>query len=75
MALRKRLFCNAKHTLLPCKTYAFGTPNNRFCNTLINNKLHNKYSCKKYLHHYHLLFTNFQEFQSLSYPSCKCNSC
>ncbi|ATV27751.1 hypothetical protein CTM63_00505 [Prevotella intermedia] len=72
--MRKRLFCNAKHTLLPCKTYAFGTQNNRFCNTLIKNKLHNRYSYEKYLHLYHLLFTNFQEFQNLSYPSCKCNS-
>ncbi|PIK21271.1 hypothetical protein CTI18_08080 [Prevotella intermedia] len=35
LALRKRLFCNAKPTLLPCKTAAFGTQNNRFCNTLI----------------------------------------
>ncbi|APW35487.1 hypothetical protein BWX40_11485 [Prevotella intermedia] len=25
LALRKRLFCVAKHTLLPCKTAAFGT--------------------------------------------------
>ncbi|ATV28941.1 hypothetical protein CTM63_07225 [Prevotella intermedia] len=25
LALRKRLFCNAKPTLLPCKTAAFGT--------------------------------------------------
>ncbi|APW33351.1 hypothetical protein BWX39_10585 [Prevotella intermedia ATCC 25611 = DSM 20706] len=24
LALRKRLFCAAKHTLLPCKTAAFG---------------------------------------------------
>ena len=35
LALRKRLFCDAKPTLLPCKTAAFGTQNNRFCNTLI----------------------------------------
>ena len=26
LALRKRRFCNAKQPLLPCKTYAFGTP-------------------------------------------------
>ena len=25
LALRKRLFCNAKQPLLPCKTYAFRT--------------------------------------------------
>ena len=35
LALRKRLFCDAKPTLLPCKTAAFGTQNNRFCKTLI----------------------------------------
>ncbi|ATV32006.1 hypothetical protein CTM45_11320 [Prevotella intermedia] len=35
LTLRKRLFCNAKPTLLPCKTAAFGTQNNRFHNTLI----------------------------------------
>ncbi|ATV29520.1 hypothetical protein CTM63_09780 [Prevotella intermedia] len=35
LALRKRLFCDAKQPLLPCKTYAFGTQNNRFCNILI----------------------------------------
>ena len=36
LALRKRLFCVAKEPLLPCKTYAFGMQNNRFCNMLIN---------------------------------------
>ena len=35
LALRKRLFCDVKQPLLPCKTYAFGTQNNRFRNTLI----------------------------------------
>ena len=50
LALRKRLFCDAKPTLLPCKTAAFGTQNNRFCNTLITKQLHNSYACKKYLH-------------------------
>jgi len=35
LALRKRLFCAAKPTLLPCKTAAFGTQNNRFCKALI----------------------------------------
>ena len=35
LMLRKRLFCNAKPTLLPCKTAAFGMQNNRFYNTLI----------------------------------------
>ena len=36
LTLRKRLFCAAKPTLLPCKTAAFRTQNNRFCNSLIN---------------------------------------
>ena len=35
LTLRKRLFCDAKHTLLLCKTAAFGMQNNRFYNTLI----------------------------------------
>ena len=35
LTLRKRRFCNAKEPLLPCKTYAFGTQNNRFYNALI----------------------------------------
>jgi len=50
LTLRKRLFCDAKPTLLPCKTAAFGTQNNRFCNTLITRQLHNSYACEKYLH-------------------------
>ena len=50
LTLRKRLFCDAKPTLLPCKTAAFGTQNNRFCNTLITKQLHNSYACEKYLH-------------------------
>ena len=36
LTLRKRRFCNAKESLLPCKTYAFGTQNNRFYNTLMD---------------------------------------
>ncbi|RQE06452.1 hypothetical protein D2S45_02875 [Prevotella intermedia] len=54
MALRKRLFCNAKQPLLPCKTYAFGTQNNRFCNMLTASKLHNRHAYKKSLHYYNL---------------------
>ena len=50
LTLRKRLFCDAKPTLLPCKTAAFGTQNNRFCNALTANKLHDRYACEKYLH-------------------------
>ena len=37
LTLRKRLFCDAKPTLLPCKTATFGMQNNRFYNTLITN--------------------------------------
>ena len=49
LALRKRLFCDAKPTLLPCKTAAFGMQNNRFCNALIFSKLNNSYVYEKYL--------------------------
>ena len=55
MALRKRLFCNAKPTLLPCKTAAFGMQNSRFCNALITRWLCSSYACEKYLHFYYLL--------------------
>ncbi|PDP61245.1 hypothetical protein CLI71_01965 [Prevotella intermedia] len=55
MALRKRLFWTAKEPLLPCKTYAFTTQNNRFCNTLIARWLRNSCSCEKYLHLHRLL--------------------
>ena len=55
LTLRKRLFCNAKPTLLPCKTAAFGTQNNRFCNALTANKLHDRHACEKYLHAFRLL--------------------
>ena len=54
-ALRKRLFCRPKQPLLPCKTYAFGTQNNRFCNTLITRWLRNSYACEKCLQLYCLL--------------------
>ena len=56
LALRKRLFWTAKEPLLPCKTYAFGTQNNRFYNTLITSELHNRYTREKYLHFYCLFF-------------------
>ena len=52
LTLRKRLFCNAKPTLLPCKTAAFGMQNNRFYNTLIYRLLCYSYICEKYLHPY-----------------------
>ena len=50
LALRKRLFCDAKPTLLPCKTAAFGTQNNKFCKELIYRLLHNSDACEKCLH-------------------------
>ncbi|PIK18336.1 hypothetical protein CTI16_04185 [Prevotella intermedia] len=56
MAVRKRRFCDVKEPLLPCKTYAFGLQNNRFCNVLITRKLCVSYACEKYLHFYCLLF-------------------
>ena len=36
--------------ILDCKTAAFGTQNNRFCNTLMYRQLRNSYACEKYLH-------------------------
>jgi len=50
LTLRKRLFCNAKQPLLPCKTYAFGMQNNRFYNTLVMRWLDGRYSYEEYLH-------------------------
>ena len=49
LALRKWLFCNAKPTLLPCKTAAFGMQNNRFCKALINRRLCDNCACEKCL--------------------------
>ncbi len=56
LALRKRLFCNAKPTLLPCKTYAFGMQNNRFCNALIASVLRKSFRLNKSLQFYELVF-------------------
>ena len=56
LALRKRLFCDAKQPLLPCKTYAFTMQNNRFCIALIMRVLCNRYLREKYLHLYELFF-------------------
>ncbi|ATV34256.1 hypothetical protein CUC00_11470 [Prevotella intermedia] len=56
MALRKRLFCNAKQPLLPCKTAAFGTQNNRFCNALIARALRESFCLNKSLQFYELSF-------------------
>ena len=56
LALRKRLFCDAKPTLLPCKTAAFGMQNNRFCKVLIHNKLGDRCVYEKYLQSYDALF-------------------
>ena len=58
LALRKRLFCNAKPTLLPCKRAALGMQNNRFCNALIASLLCNRNSCEKYLRFYGFLFVH-----------------
>ena len=56
LTLRKRRFCDAKQPLLPCKTYAFGMQNNGFCKALKTNQLDKRYSYKKYLHFYKILF-------------------
>ena len=58
LALRKRLFCNAKPMLLSCKRAAFGMQNNRFCNALIASLLCNRNSCEKYLRFYGFLFVH-----------------
>ena len=42
--------------ILPCKTAAFGTQNNRFCNALMQSGLYDSYACEKYLHYYSLFF-------------------
>ncbi|AWX07957.1 hypothetical protein CTM55_09605 [Prevotella intermedia] len=49
LAMRKRLFCDAKEPLLPCKTYAFAMPNNRFCKVLVHRLLCDNYGCEKCL--------------------------
>ena len=58
LALRKRLFCVAKPTLLPCKTAAFGMQKNRFCKALIFSNLDNRCACEKYLQLYNTLFVH-----------------
>ena len=60
LTLRKRLFYNAKPTLLPCKTAAFTMQNNRFCNTLILKRLRDSYACEKYLH----LFFSLSDYKT-----------
>ena len=57
LALRKRLFCAAKPTLLPCKTAAFGMQNNRFRKVLITKWLHDSCTCNKSLHVFRLFPT------------------
>ena len=69
LALRKRLFCNAKPTLLPCKTYAFGTQNNRFCNALIARWLYDSYACEKYLQYLWAFRTAMADIRS-----CRCEA-
>jgi len=54
MALQKQLFRDAKPTLLPCKTAAFGMQNNRFCKMLITRWLHDSCACNKSLHIFRL---------------------
>ncbi|ATV56079.1 hypothetical protein CTM61_01305 [Prevotella intermedia] len=56
LALRKRLFCAAKPTLLPCKRAAFGMQNNRFCKVLVIKMLCDRIVCEKSLRFYNLFF-------------------
>ena len=56
LALRKQLFCNAKLTLLPCKTAAFGVQNNRFYNALIASVLGESFCLNKSLQFYEHVF-------------------
>ncbi|PIK21610.1 hypothetical protein CTI18_09185 [Prevotella intermedia] len=56
MALQKRLFCDAKPTLLPCKTAAFGMQNNRFCKVLVVKMLCDRIVYEKSLRFYNLFF-------------------
>ena len=65
LALRKRLFCDAKPTLLPCKTAAFGMQNNRFCKTLMYKLLCKILALEKYLQLYYLLFA-----YKIKYTTC-----
>ena len=58
LTMRKRLYCAAKPTVLPCKTAAFRMQNNRFCKALIVRLLRNGYACEKYLHLYYLLLVH-----------------
>ena len=55
LALRKRLFCNAKPTVLPCKTAAFRMQNNWFCNALIVSVLRKSFRLNKSLQFYELV--------------------
>ncbi|AFJ09307.1 hypothetical protein PIN17_A1166 [Prevotella intermedia 17] len=64
MTLRKRLFCDAKPTLLACKTAAFGMQNNRFCNALTASKLYDWCACEKYLQPYCCLFDHKMSYIS-----------
>ncbi len=57
LALQKQLFRDAKPTLLPCKTAAFGMQNNRFCKVLITRWLHDSCTCNKSLHVFRLFPT------------------
>ncbi|PDP68393.1 hypothetical protein CLI70_06420 [Prevotella intermedia] len=58
LALRKWLFCAAKQPLLPCKTYAFATQNNRFCKVLIHSWLCKMFTYKISLHIFACFFLN-----------------
>ncbi|WP_276631355.1 hypothetical protein, partial [Prevotella pallens] len=60
----KRFFCDAKPTLLACKTATFGMQNNRFCNALTASKLYDWCACEKYLQPYCCLFDHKMSYIS-----------
>ena len=62
LTLRKRRFCVAKEPLLPCKTYALGMRNNRFCKTLIASELYKRLAREKCLQ----LYKSFPSFKQAS---------
>ncbi len=59
LALRNRRFCDVKPTVLPCKTAAFATQNNRYCNALTMRWLGDRYCYEKYLRFYWLFSVLF----------------
>ena len=60
--LQKRLFYDAKPTLLLCKIGTLGTQNNRLYKHLITRLLYHSIACEKYLLYWRYLFIYKVEF-------------